>query len=401
MSGLWLLVVIGFMVMFLASGIKSVYHTYFSDLAAYFDRGRGVFATSAAIFMLVTGLASPWVGALSDRLGPLKTIFIGSVAAGVAFIALALWSTEIWFFIAVYGLLAAFALAAMTYVPMGILADRLFDQRTKGLGYAIITNGTAVGFIVLSPFWIWLQGQVDWRVAFLGVGLVFLVPASLLLLLAARNHVPKRRADAGNSALVAGTWSAVLTEPRFYILAVGFAGCGATMAFVDVHLIPHWQHLDASRANMGMSLSVLGFFELFSGLVAGWLAIRYSKNWLLAGFYLLRGLATLLLLSSWPWANTFLFAALFGASYLGTVVLTSVYCFELFGERVKGQVFGVLFMIHQTGAFFSAQLGAISYDLTGTYETAVIVLSAVAIFVGFISWAFLPGTQSRDTQVAL
>ena len=55
-------------------------------------------------------------------------------------------------FVGVYGFIAAFAMAAMTHVPMGILVDRLFEQTKKGFAYAVVTNGTSIGFILLSPF---------------------------------------------------------------------------------------------------------------------------------------------------------------------------------------------------------------------------------------------------------
>lgn len=33
----------------------------------------------------------------------------------------------------------------------------------------------------------------------------------------------------------------LLGDARFLLLALSFATCGATMAFIDVHLVPYWQ----------------------------------------------------------------------------------------------------------------------------------------------------------------
>jgi len=60
------LVAVGFLVMFFSTSVKSVYQVYFADLATHFGRGRADFAWSGSVFMLVTGLVSPLVGALSD-----------------------------------------------------------------------------------------------------------------------------------------------------------------------------------------------------------------------------------------------------------------------------------------------------------------------------------------------
>jgi len=144
------LVALGFLVMFLSTGIKSVYQVYFSQLADQFGRGRADFAWSASLFMLVTGLMSPLCGALCDRLGPLRTLLVGALTGGAALIGVSQASRSLSVFVLVYGIGAAFALAAMSFVPMGMLVDRLFEQKKKGLVYAIVTNGTAVGFIVQS-----------------------------------------------------------------------------------------------------------------------------------------------------------------------------------------------------------------------------------------------------------
>lgn len=386
-----LLVTLGFAVMFVSSSIKGVYQVFFSDLAIHFGRSRGEFAWSGTLFMLTTGLLSPVVGWLSDRIGPLRTVLVGCLAAGITLTGVALWPNAFWLFVFLYGIGAAFALAAMTYVPMGMLVDRLFEERKKGFAYAMVTNGTAIGFIVLSPLWIWIQPQVAWQAVFLALGLLFLGPVAVLLWRASRQALPLQQAAAHASAVA--NWKAVRADAGFYALAIGFFGCGATMAFVDVHLIAFWQDAGTPRAQMGLSMSALGVLELLSGLAAGWLATRYGKHGLLAGFYVLRGVAMLLLLSSASHVSTVGFALVFGASYLGTVVLTSMYCFERYGPAIKGQVFGVLFMVHQLGAVACVQLGAVGHDRLGGYRPIIIALAALTALGALVSWIVLARPQ--------
>ena len=331
------LVLLGFLIMFLSSSIKGVYQAYFLELAVSFGVSRGMFAWSGAVFMLVIGVASPVVGALSDRVGPLRTVLVGSVVGGISMIIASILPHSFSVFVLAYGVLAAFALAAMTYVPMGVLVDRLFQEDQKGLAYAIVTNGSSIGFIVLSPLWMFLVPKFDWNMVFLVVGLIFLLPISLAMFVTSRTEVA---AQPSADAPRLGTWSSVLKDPYFYALGLSFMSCGATMAFVDVHLVPFWEDRHVSRSEMGLSLSTLGLLELSSGIVAGWLAGRYAKNRLLGVFYLVRTLAMVMLLLNSEILNTYVFATIFGLSYLGTVVLTSAYCFDLYGPRIKGQAFG-------------------------------------------------------------
>ena len=377
-----LLVATGFAVMFASTAVKGVYQVYFVQLATHFGQGRAQFAWSGGLFMLATGLMSPVVGALSDRVGPLRTAAIGALAAGLAYASAAWWHQSLLWFSLAFGIVGAFGLAAMTFVPMGVLVDRLFEARRKGLAYAVVTNGTAIGFIVLSPFWIWLQPQAAWTTVFGVVGVVFALPVAATLWLLSRWEPP-----APGAAVVqvqASAWSIVRRDPVFYVLAAGFFGCGATMAFIDVHLLAHWQDRGVPRLEMGYALSALGVLELVSGIASGALALRFDKHRLLAGFYAMRCAAMLLLLV--PQAGVLPFALMFGSSYLGTVILTSMFCFERYGSQVKGRVFGLLFLVHQVGAFLTVQLGARSFESTGNYVQTIVALGLVTGFAAVCSW---------------
>ena len=375
-----LLVATGFAVMFASTAVKGVYQVYFVQLATHFGQGRAQFAWSGGLFMLATGLMSPVVGALSDRVGPLRTAAIGALAAGLAYASAAWWHQSLVWFSLAFGIVGAFGLAAMTFVPMGVLVDRLFEARRKGLAYAAVTNGTAIGFIVLSPFWIWLQPQAAWTTVFGAVGVVFALPVAATLWLLSRWEPPAPAVAAAQ----ASAWAMVRRDPVFYVLAAGFFGCGATMAFIDVHLLAHWQDRGVPRLEMGYALSALGVLELASGIASGALALRFDKHRLLAGFYAMRCAAMLLLLV--PQAGVLPFAVLFGSSYLGTVILTSMFCFERYGSQVKGRVFGLLFLVHQVGAFLTVQLGARSFESTGNYVQTIVALGLVTGFAAICSW---------------
>lgn len=379
----YLLVAVAFVVVFLSTAVKGVYQVYFVPLAEHFGQGRAQFAWSGSLFMLVTGLASPLVGALSDRVGPLRTAAVGAAAAGLGFLAAACWSGSLWVFSLAFGVLGAFGLAAMSFVPMGVLVDRLFDSRHKGMAYAVITNGTAIGFIVLSPLWVWLQPQLAWSSVFGLLGAVFAVPMAVALFLVARLE-PANPAGPTEAGPAVSTWRTVRADPVFYVLAFGFLGCGSTMAFIDVHLLAYWQDEGIPRVAMGYGLSTLGVLELLSGLAAGALAMRLDKHRLLACFYALRSLSMLLLLV--PGLGVLPFAICFGASYLGTVILTSLFCFERYGARIKGRVFGSLFLIHQLGAFASVQLGALSFERTGHYRDTIATLVSLTLAAAMVSW---------------
>lgn len=382
---LWGVIAVGFGLMFLSSSIKGAYQVYFRDLAELFDVGRGQFALTGALFGLCLGLVSPLVGAVCDRHGPYWSMISGALTAALAFLLLGLFPDYTVFLLA-YGVLAAYALAAMTFVPMGVWIDSVFGARHKGLAYAAVSNGVAIGFIVLSPAWVWLNGWLDWPTLALALGAGFLLCVALPLTWASR-HLPVRAAgDTPREAANAGTADirSNLRSPVFLMLALSFAGCGSSMAFIDMHFAPLVQEA-ATAANPGnatvlaIALSVLGVFELAGAMVVGYLAGGNRPALLLAILYGIRGLI-LALLALFPSGATFIvFAAVFGATYMGTVILTSMLCLTCYGAAIKGRMFGLLFTVHQLAVAATAWLGGLAHDASGSYTLTTL---GVAGFCG-------------------
>lgn len=382
--------VVGFTVIFLSSSIKNTFQVFFVQMAESFAQSRGSFATAAAVFMLAFGIASPIVGALSDRIGPKRTIQFGLVLSGVAFLGCAVFDS-FGLYIFFYGVIAAFGLTAMSYVPMALLVDQSFSDRRKGLAYATLTNGAAIGFAVLSPVWVFVQEYIAWQQIYLVLAALFLMPMLLVVHIYLPEVTPQPAVAATAPPLpFSQRLKAVLGRGPFHALMLGFFGCGVTMAFIDVHMVAHLQDLALSPGQISVALTLLGVAELVGGFLAGWMCDRFAKGQVIAGFYLVRAVSLLVLLWVPDVTGVWLFAALFGLSYLGTVVGTSMYTLGLFGKELKGFAFGIIWLVHQLGAFVSTQWGANMFDWFGSYQWTVFATGGVAVASFIISLLLLP-----------
>lgn len=393
-----LIVAIGFAVVFFSSSIKNTFQVFFVQMSDGFGQTRGEFAVAMSVFMLVFGIASPLVGLLADRIGPKKTIIYGLVASGIAMLGASLIN-HFYSFIFFYGVIAAFGLTAISYVPMGVLVDRTFSLKHKGLAYATLTNGAAIGFMVLSPVWVFLQEVMPWQQVFFVLGLLFLIPLLLLVkLYMPEDSVTVPNVDHQNNQLnnFSDKVQCVFSNKTFYALIFGFFGCGVTMAFIDVHLVAHFQDMQLDNTQISIALSVLGAAELVGAFLAGWLCDRFPKSYVIAGFYAIRAVAIFLLLLVPTFIGVFIFVLLFGLSYLGTVVGTSMYTLTIFGKELKGFAFGFIWLFHQLGAFISTQLGANAFDWYGGYQWTILMTGIVAIASCLISFYFLPANYSAE-----
>jgi predicted MFS family arabinose efflux permease len=174
-----------------------------------------------------------------------------------------------------YGIMSAYALTAMTYIPLGIFIDQMFSQQHKGMAFAAISNGTAIGFILLSPVLVWLSGFLSWSMLCTGIGFVFLgcvVPVIILL----RRQLPQTSSSQQQrfSQVKPRQVLQNIYTPTFICLAVSFAGSGASMGFIDVHLVPLIQQQFATFSTYQevtpSTLSVLGIAELCGAFIVGW-----------------------------------------------------------------------------------------------------------------------------------
>lgn len=380
---MWSVVLVGFTVMFLSSSIKGAYQIYFRDLAEFFNVGRGDFALSGALFGLSLGLLSPVVGALCDRYGPYLCLLSGGFAASLTFLFLGSISEYGWFLFA-YGVLAAYAFAALTFVPVGVLVDRVFTHRHKGLAFAAVSNGVAIGFIVLSPVWVWLNDWMTWGNLSNYLSIAFALLIALPVFLVSRVFPVPRGPGEIEQKTSSDNVSRHLGKPLFLLLAVSFAGCGSSMAFIDIHLVPLVQDrtlsLDEGTTSIvAMMLSVLGLFELIGAMVVGYSAGRFNVARLLAILYGARALSLAMLSVTQSPATFISFAVLFGLTYMGTVILTSMICLNCYGPRIKGKMFGLLFSVHQVAVFLTAWLGGFARDLTGDYTLTTLAVTSVCL----------------------
>ncbi|MBY8852485.1 MFS transporter, partial [Saccharothrix sp. MB29] len=253
----------------------------------HFDARRGPPATATTLFAVVTALASSAVGHLADRIGAVPVLAMGAGITGVVLVVCAV-ATDIRVFVPTYGILGAIGCTMLSFVPLGVLADQLFQGRNAGVLYAVLTNGAAVGFMVLVPLWTFLGAVTSWRQILLGVGVVFLVvmlPLSLLLVrYSNRNSAPPAPAEHG-------FWAGIriaFADKRVRGLILPFTACGTTMAFIDVHLFPHMHDHGVAPVTSSVAFVLLGGLEIVGSLVAGRLCDKGLIRATLIGGYALR-----------------------------------------------------------------------------------------------------------------
>lgn len=84
--------------------------------------------------------------------------------------------------------------------------------------------------------------------------------------------------------------------------------------------------------------------------------------------------------------TVYLFCAVMGFLWLGTVPLTNGLVSQVFGVQYIGTLFGFVFFGHQLGAFAGVWLGGLAFDATGSYNGLWFGAMALGVAAAALHW---------------
>jgi predicted MFS family arabinose efflux permease len=191
--------------------------------------------------------------------------------------------------------------------------------------------------------------------------------------------------------------------PAFWLLAGGFAICGATTnGLVGTHFIPAAHDHGLPETTAASLLALVGLFDIAGTIASGWLTDRVDSRLLLGGYYFLRGLSLLALPFLFGAAvrpSMVVFILFYGLDWVATVPPTVALCREYFGDR-GAVVFGWVFASHQFGAALAATGAGLIRDRLGDYDLAWYVAGGLAVLAAGMSLLLLRGRGPRSLAVA-
>lgn len=174
------------------------------------------------------------------------------------------------------------------------------------------------------------------------------------------------------------------------LAAVGLFGAGDFAHSLLILLAV--QKLTPSLGAARAAAAATGLYVLhnvvYCGLapVAGWLADRFQKGWLLGGAYFLAALMSLavIFLRLNPWTLALVFAL--GGTYMAMVeTLEDSFCAELVSEKYHGTAFGVLATVNGLGDFVSSVIVGLLWSACGT-SVAFTYSALLSVLGGLLVW---------------
>lgn len=369
------------LILALSLGVRHGFGLFLSPMSAQFGWGREVFAFAIAFQNLIWGLAQPFAGALADRFGAAKVVFVGGVLYAVGLACMGMADSPLSLSLSA-GVLIGIGLSGTSFSVILGVVGRALPPEKRSMGMGIATAAGSFGQFAMLPGSLGLIGWLGWSGALLVLSVLV---AMILPLVAMIKDVPTPLT--GGEQTLREALHEACTHSGFRLLALGFFVCGFQVVFIGVHLPAYLvdQHLPAKVGTTVLAL--IGLFNIFGTYTAGWLGGRMSKPRLLTSLYLIRAVVIALFL--WvPLSETtaYLFGVSMGLLWLSTVPLTNGTVATLFGVRNLSMLGGIVFLFHQLGAFLGGWLGGVVYDRTGNYDLIWQVSILLSLLAAALNW---------------
>jgi MFS family permease len=375
----------------LAYGVWYSYSVVLVALLHEYGWSRSVLAGAFSVFTLVHGAVNPVVGALCDRLRPMRLMAAGGVALG-----LALWADSYisapWHLYLGFGVFTAIAVAAAGWVPALVQVQRDFQDKL-GLALGIVSSGVGVGMLLVVPLTQLLIDAYGWRTAFrvlAAICVLWIVPSSLFLHLRSpvRRPAPEPTAVTQKSLPVVTLAQATRGSPFWLMLAAFFFGniCSQTL---HVHQVAYLVDQGVSALVAASVVGVVGFASIVGKTGGGWLSDRVEREVVyVAGIVvMLAAVAALAAIGQAParWA-IYGYAVLLGLGYSVTASLIPAMVSDRFSGPHFGAIVGAGLMGSAAGSALGPWIAGYLFDRTGSYAIAFAIAAASAVAAGAAGW---------------
>lgn len=376
--------VVGWMGMSQIIGYGTIFYSYAivaPGFAAEFKVDAAVPFTIISIALLISGLASPFLGRQIDRHGAPRIMVLGSIAVGVVYVAAALAPS--------FALLATL-IVLLQVIAVAVLYGASFPTLAQFGGAGArkaITQLTLISGFASSVFWPlsgWLVGEFGWRGT-------FLIYAALHLMIALPIHLLIARRAPGRAAVVA---AAPLGDPKgvvrprfaFWMVALSFGITGILSTALVVHLVPILE-MSALGSNVYLVSMIVGpsMVLVRLGDALFWSNLNPLVTTAMAA--LCFPLAIILLFSGLPsLVACCLFAVFYGFGHGLNVIVGGTLPLHLFGRDGYGELLGRINatrVVLSAGApaAFSAAIGAVGFATTMFAGVAIGVVAIIPLIV--------------------
>lgn len=363
---------------FISTGIRHAVGPFLKPIVEDLGLDRASFSAVIALSLLLYGVFMPLAGMALDRFSVRVVTSVGTLLLVASLVLTALVS-NFWEFAIVYGVLVPLGLAGTGPVIASGVVARWFSRR-RGTALSVLGSASMTGMSLLVPAVTWLILTTGWRATYMVIAggvLVLVLPLCLWIVRDSPESVgltpdgTPLRPGAAAPPVERVRASEALQTLAFWQLAGSFFTCGFSMSLLSAHGIPMLTDHGYSPMFASWALGVLGGSSIGFTVMLGALGDRFGRRPVLSAIYAGRILifAGFFLIRDNP-AAILAVAVLGGITMAGTGSMTSALTADIYGRFSVSSVFGLIFLVHQTGSALGSWLAGALFESTGGYGAA-------------------------------
>jgi MFS family permease len=376
---------IGFLVLLVGGGSRFAIGLALKPMVQELDWTRSVLGATAAVFLIVSSMFMFVSGRLADRYS-LRMVLGCGLAMASAGLGLMYFVYLPWQIFLFYGILFAIGNGMASIAPVGVLVSRTFPGR-MGLANAIAVSGTGIGQLLIIGALTVALASIGWRSAFTVLALVnlALIPIVLFVMSRLRSDAPLSvEKHAGKNSR---TLKEALRTRNLWVLISLYALCGFQDFFVATHLVAFAHDRGVESMAAGGLLALMGLAGVIGVVFVGILNDRVGPRRPTIICFVLRTALFGLILIDDSAASIVLFAMLYGLTFWMTAPLAVVFASNMFGIAHLGAISGLINMLHHMSGGLGAYVGAVTFDLSGSYNAVFALLLLMSIAALLLSFA--------------
>ncbi|HCF73126.1 MAG: hypothetical protein CMK60_12605 [Proteobacteria bacterium] len=378
----------GFVLLLYNGGSRFIMGLMLKPMVDDLNWSRATLSLTVTVFMVVSAVVLPFIGRLVDRYS-IRVVLLASILLSSASIALMSMIQTPLQAVVLYGVLFGLATAGTSAAPIGVMISRWFPERL-GMANSIAISGLGVGQLAIILLLTSQLEVIGWRGAFLalaGLGLILILPLTLLKIPQATPQGTGDREEPSTSTGPGPTVSASLREPRLWWLIVIYGICGFQDFFIATHVVAYARDQGVGTILSGNLFALMGLVGLAGVFVAGFASDRVGPILPTLVCFVLRIVVFGVVMVTGSVFAIVGFALVYGFTFWITAPLTIVFVRQYFGTAHLGTLTGIIVMVHHAAGGLGAYTGGAAYDALGSYQVVfqlMLILSVAALFIPWL-----------------
>jgi MFS family permease len=354
-----------------ASLLVYTFGVFLKPLTVQFGWSRQAASAAFGIAALAVAACSPFIGYLLDRY-PARRIILPCLAVfGCAFASLSLMTGHLWHLYAIFLVLGIVG-NGTAHLAYSRVLTTWFEER-RGVAFAVVMTGGAIGAIVLPPLAAALIREEGWRWAFAILGTMVLVVGLPLGSRVRQRSTPARLRD----VLVPGSSVGEGVHSRiFWIIVAVLFSVSISQNGAIAHLSALLTDRGISAGNAAWAASAMGAAILAGRLITGWLLDGFLAPRVAFCLLTIAAIGTFLLSGARSLSMGITGAAMIGFGMGGEADVTPYLIAKYFGLRSFSTLYGFTWTAYAIAGAIGPVIMGMAFDATRSYQ---VLLSQLAL----------------------